>query len=222
MTRIRVLLADDHPVVQLGLDQALSALPDMEVVAVTGNGQEALEKTCELQPNVALLDLSMPDMNGIDATRLIKENRPDVRVVIFTMQDREAFLQRVFQAGADGYVLKGAPISEVVQAIRAVHGGACYLSPRVQRGVIQSFLRTREASPDVMLYDQLSDREQQVLRLLVEGHSTVRIGEMLFISPKTVETHRTNIMQKLGLETLVDLIKYSMRISIIDPEEWQG
>jgi len=222
MSKIRVLLADDHPVVQLGLGQALSALPDMEVVAVTGNGQEALEKTCVLQPNVALLDLSMPDMNGIDATRLIKEHRPEVRVVIFTMQDREAFLQRVFQAGADGYVLKGAPISEVVQAIRAVHGGACYLSPRVQRGVIQSFLRTREASPDVMLYDQLSDREQQVLRLLVEGHSTVRIGEMLFISPKTVETHRTNIMQKLGLETLVDLIKYSMRISIVDPEEWQG
>lgn len=219
---IRVLLADDHPVVQVGLEQALSALPDLEVVAVAGNGQEALEKTCELQPDVALLDLSMPDMNGIDATRLIKEQRPDVRVVIFTMQDREAFLQRVFQAGADGYVLKGAPISEVAQAIREVHKGACYLSPRVQRGMIQSFLRTRQASPEVMRYDQLSDREQQILRLLVEGHSTGKIGEMLFISPKTVETHRTNIMRKVGTDSLIDLIKYSMRISVIDPEEWQG
>jgi two-component system, NarL family, response regulator NreC len=219
---IRVLLADDHPVVQFGLGQALSALPDMEVIAVADNGKEAVEKTCELHPNVVLLDLSMPEMNGIDATRLIKDNWPEVRVVIFTMQDREAFLQRVFRAGADGYVLKGAPISEVAQAIRDVHEGAYFLSPRIQKGVIQSFLRTRENSPDERKYDKLSDREQQILRLLVEGHSTGRIGEMLFISPKTVETHRTNIMQKLGIETLVDLIKYSMRISIIDPDEWQG
>jgi len=219
---IRVLLADDHPVVQVGLEQALSAQSDMEVIAVAGNGQEALDKTCELQPDVVLLDLSMPDMNGIDATRLIKEYRPDVRVVIFTMQDREAFLQRALQAGADGYILKGAPISEVAQAIRDVRNGACYLSPRVQRGLIQSFLRTREASPEVMKYDQLSDREQQILRLLVEGHSTGKIGEMLYISPKTVETHRTNIMRKVDTASLVELIKYSMRISIIDPEEWQS
>jgi two-component system, NarL family, response regulator NreC len=219
---IRVLLADDHPVVQFGLGQALSALPDMEVIAVAGNGKEAVEKTGELQPNVVLLDLSMPEMNGIDATRLIKGNWPEVRVVIFSMQDREAYLRQVFQAGADGYVLKGAPISEVAQAIRDVHKGAYFLSPRIQKGVIQSFLSTREDSPDEMKYDKLSDREQQILRLLVEGHSTSRIGEMLFISPKTVETHRTNIMQKLGIETLVDLIKYSMRISIIDPDEWQG
>ena len=219
---IRVLLADDHPVVQVGLEQALSAQSDMEVIAVAGNGQEAFDKTCELQPDVVLLDLSMPDMNGIDATRLIKEYRPDARVVIFTMQDREAFLQRALQAGADGYILKGAPISEVAQAIRDVRNGACYLSPRVQRGLIQSFLRTREASPEVMKYDQLSDREQQILRLLVEGHSTGKVGEMLYISPKTVETHRTNIMRKVDTTSLVELIKYSMRISVIDPEEWQS
>jgi len=219
---ITVLIADDHPVVQLGLGQALAALSDIELVGVAGTGKEALEKILELRPDVALLDLSMPEMNGIEATRQIKKSLPEVGVLIYSMQDREAFIHSVFRAGADGYVLKGAPVSEVAEAIRAVHRGDYYLGPQIQGVVLRTFLRAREPSPEEQSYENLSDREQQVLRLLVEGHSTARIGEMLFISPKTVEKHRANIMQKLAVDSMIDLIKFAMRINIVDPDEWKS
>ena len=217
---IKVLLVDDHPVVQIGLCQGISGFPDIEVIGTALGGREAVDKTCELNPDVILLDLCMPDVNGIDVTRLIKKSRPNVRVVIFSMQDREAFVHRAFWAGADGYVLKGAPINDVVKAIRDVNQGHYFVSPKIQGLIIGSFRRTREAPPEERAYEHLSDREQQVLRLLVEGNSSTQIGEKLFISSKTVDTHRANIMQKLGVETLVDLIKFAIRINILDPDEW--
>lgn len=220
MSPIKVLLVDDHPVVQLGLGQALSALPDIDVVAVSGNAAEAMDKACQMTPDIVLLDLNMPGMNGIEATRLLKENLPDVRVVIFSMHDEESFIQQAFQAGAVGYVLKGAPVSEVANALRKTSQGAYYLCTQLQNGLIQDFFNIRQTTPEEKSYDRLTDREQQILRLLVNGHSTGKIGEKLFISPKTVETHRANIMQKLGVDSLIELIKYCMRINILDPHEW--
>ena len=221
MTKIRVLLGDDHPVVQTGLRQVLTALSDMDVVALAGNGIEALTKAKELQPDVVVLDLRMPEMNGVEATQRIKEELPNARVVIFSMQDREAYVQEALRAGVDGYVLKGAPMSELISAIREVHSGGFFLGPMLQKKVIRSMRRDRKQVMDEDRYHQLSERELQVLQLLVEGHSTADIGKKLFISGKTAEKHRANIMNKLGLSNLVDLIKFAIRVGVIDPEEWK-
>lgn len=221
MELIKVLLVDDHPVVQVGLSEALSALPDIDVVGVSASGEDALGKVAEAPPNVVLLDLKMPGLNGIETTRLIKADHPEVHIVIFSMHDEESFLNQAFQAGAVGYVLKGAPVSEVAQALRHTSRGEYYLCSRLQKEVVRDFFKIRQSSPEEIKYDRLTDREQQILRLLVNGHSTNNIGEMLFISHKTVETHRANIMQKLEVNNLVDLIKYCMRMNILDPEEWK-
>lgn len=213
---IRVLIADDHAVVVEGLRRVLSAEPDMEVVAVAENGSAALEKTRDLKPDVVLLDLSMPEMNGIEATRRIKECLPEVRVVAFSMHEKDAFVCEVLRAGADGYVMKGSPIAEVTRAIRDVVRSGSFLCPGTQGKLIRSFRSRREEGPEGN-YDLLTDREQQVFRLIVEGHSTRRIGELLFVSPKTVETHRSNIMRKLKTDSLVEMVKYAVRIGIVDP-----
>ncbi len=221
MNPIRILIADDHPVVQEGLLQLLDGEPGMEVAGVAGNGREALEKIGQLEPDVILLDLNMPEMSGFDAARLIGEQYPQVKIVAFSMHSEEAFVHRVFSAGATGYVLKGAPVEEITDAIRQVLAGNYYLCPKIRGGVIKSFLRHREEDVIQANYDLLSEREQQVFRLVVEGKSTNRIGQILCVSPKTVEKHRLNIMRKLEVNSLIDMVKYAVRIGIIDPELWK-
>ena len=221
MSVMRVLVADDHPVVQEGLCQVLTAESDIEVVGVAGNGREALEKSRDLQPDVVLLDLSMPEMNGVEATRMIRDNLADTQVVAFSMHEKETFIQRVFRVGAKGYVLKGAPLGDVIKAIREVSAGHYYLFSKIRSDVIQAFLKGTDEQSGDECYDQLSEREQQVFRLIVEGNSTTRIGDLLCVSPKTVEKHRANIMRKLEVSNLVDMVKYAVRIGIIDPEFWK-
>ena len=218
---IRVLLADDHPVVQEGLRQLILAQPDMEVAGVAGNGQEALELTRSLHPDVVLLDLNMPEVSGFDATRLISDECPEVRIIAFSMHDKEAYVHRIFSAGANGYVLKGAPVEEIVRAIHEVLAGHYFLCSKIQGDVVKSFLRDRGKKPLAAGYELLSEREQQVFRLIVEGNSTGGIGELLCVSPKTVEKHRINIMRKLEVNHLIDLVKYAVRIGIIDPDIWK-
>lgn len=222
MEPIKVLLVDDHPVVHAGLSEALSTLPDVDVIGVSASGEEALGKIPEARPDVVLLDLKMSGLNGIETTRLIKADNPEVHIVIFSMHDEESFLNQAFQAGAIGYVLKGAPVSEVAKALRETSRGDYYLCSRLQKEVVRDFFKMRQSTPEEENYDRLTDREQQVLRLLVNGHSATEIGRMLFISHKTVETHRANIMQKLEIDNLIGLIKYCMRINILDPEEWKA
>ena len=222
MEPIKVFLVDDHPVVRVGLSEALSTLPDMNVVGVSASGEEALGMIPEAQPDVVLLDLKMPGLNGIETTRLIKADNPEVHIVIFSMHDEESFLNQAFQAGAIGYVLKGAPVSEVAEALRETSRGDYYLCSRLQKEVVRDFFKIRQSTPEEVNYDRLTDREQQILGLLVNGHSTTEIGEMLFISHKTVETHRANIMQKLEVDNLVGLIKFCMRMNILDPETWKA
>ena len=221
MTGIRVLLGDDHPVVQTGLSQALSDLPDMEVVALAGNGCEVLTGVRELRPDVAVLDLRMPEMNGIEATLRIKEELPETRVIIFSMQDRETYVREALRSGVDGYVLKGAALKELIAAIREVHAGGFFLCPLLQKKVIHSLRKDRRQILDESRYRQLSEREIEVLRLLVEGCTAAEIGEKLFISAKTAEKHRANIMGKLGIATLIDLIKFAIRVGALDPETWK-
>ena len=221
MKKIRVLIADDHPVVREGLRQLVAAEADMEVAGDAGNGREALEKTRQLVPDVVLLDLNMPEMNGFDATRLINEHFPAVKIVAFSMHEKEAYVHRVFSAGATGYVLKGAPVGDIPRAIREVLNGRYFLCSKLQGDVIKSFLRQSEKAPVEEGYDLLSEREQQVFRLVVEGNSTQRIGDLLCVSPKTVEKHRVSIMRKLEVGSLIDMVKYAVRIGVIDPDFWK-
>lgn len=221
MKPIKVFLIDDHPVVHMGLAQALSDLEDIDVVGVAESAPEALSRLQDVDPEVVLVDLSMPGMSGLEATRQIRQTKPGTKVVIFSMHDEQSFINQAFQAGALGYVLKGAAVSEVATALRTASKGEYFLCARLQKVVVRDFFHVRETTPEEQSYEQLTDREQQILRLLVNGYSTTEIGKMLFISPKTVESHRANIMQKLGVDNLVALIKYCMRINILDPQEWK-
>ena len=218
---MKILVADDHAVVREGLRQLLNSQPDMEVVGEAEDGREALEKAKSLRPDVTILDIAMPRLSGLEAVRLIKEAVPDTGIVVLSMHKKEAYVHQVLASGALAYVLKASPSSDVLQGIRAVHRGEYFLSSQIRAEVISTYLESRREKPSVRGYDLLSDREQQVFRLIVEGNSTHDIAEVLCISPKTVEKHRSNVMKKLGIRDLVALVKYAVNIGVIDPEFWE-
>ena len=218
---MKILIADDHAVVREGLRQLFAGHPDMEVVGEAVDGQEALEKARILRPDVTLLDIGMPRLSGLDAVRLIKEAVPETQIVVLSMYEKEAFVHQVFSSGALAYVLKAASSSDVIEAVRAAHRGEYFLSSKIRAEVIGSYLESRKEKPSVRGYDLLSDREQQVFRLMVEGNSTAQIADILCVSPKTVEKHRANVMKKLGVRDLVAMVKYAVKIGIIDPDLWK-
>ena len=217
---MKILISDDHEIVREGLKQLISAQKDMEVVGEACDGQETLAKAKSLRPDVLLLDITMPRLNGLETLCLLKETLPDLRVVVFSMHKKEAYVRQALAAGALGYVVKASPSTEVLTAIRAAYRGKYFLSHDINAEVISVYLETRKAAPPSSGYGSLSEREQQVFRLMVEGNTTKKIAALLFVSPKTVEKHRANLMKKLGLSDLVDMIKYAIKINIIDPEHW--
>ena len=218
---MKILVADDHAVVREGLKQLLAGQPDMDVVGEAQDGEEALEKAKALRPDVTLLDIAMPRLSGLDAVRLIKEAVPETQIVVLSMYEKEAFVHQVFNSGALGYVLKAASSSDVIEAVRAAHRGEYFLSSKIRAEVIGTYLESRKEKPSVRGYDLLSDREQQVFRLMVEGNSTAKIADILCVSPKTVEKHRANVMKKLGVGDLLAMVKYAIKIGVIDPELWK-
>lgn len=221
MNKIRVLIADDHAVVRSGLRQLMGDQPDLEVVGEAGDGREALEKVKSLKPNVIVLDIAMPGVSGLEAAGLIKEAVPSCQIVVLTMHGKENFVRQVLSSGALAYVLKASPVQDVLAAVRAVHRGEYFLSSKIEAEVVGAYLDHRREAPAVRGYDLLSEREQQIFRLVAEGNSTNQIAEVLCVSPKTVEKHRTNIMKKLGLKDRLDVVKYAVRIGIIDPQLWE-
>jgi two-component system response regulator NreC len=221
MPKIRVLIADDHAIVREGLKQLMNSQQDMEIVGEAEDGVEALEKVRSLRPDVVLLDIAMPRLNGLEALRLIKEAVPDTQMVVLSMHTKETYVHQVLASGALGYVLKASPGSDVFKAIRTAYRGEYFLSPKIKGEVIGSYLKSRQGQPAVRGYGQLSERERQVFRLVVEGNSNKQIADLLCVSAKTVEKHRSNVMKKLGITDFLGLVKYAVKLGIADPELWE-
>jgi DNA-binding NarL/FixJ family response regulator len=211
MSNTKILLVEDHIVVRQGIKALLSDEPDIEIVGEADNGREALPLVSKLQPDVVLMDISMPGLNGIEATRQIRQRYADVKVVILSMHANEEYVFQVLRAGASGYVLKQSDSSEVLTAIRAALAGGSFLSPPISRAVIDDYVHRAEARGREDDMDLLTSREREVLQLLAEGASNREIAEQLSISIKTVETHRSNMMNKLAVKSKTDLVKYALR-----------
>ncbi len=215
MEKIRVLLADDHTVLREGIRALLNEQPDMVVAGEAENGRWAVHLAHELRPDVVLMDIAMPLLNGLEATRQIKRDHPEINVLVLTMHDNEEYVRQVLGAGASGYVLKRAAASELVSAIRAVHHGEAVLSPAITRVLIEDLLR-QDGTQHALASDGLTPREREVLQLIAEGHTSKKIAEVLGLSVKTVQAHRTSLMQKLNVHDRGDLIKYAIQKKIIE------
>jgi len=207
---IRVLLADDHRVITDGLRSLIDSHEDMRVVALAANGMEAVRRTLDSKPDVVVIDQAMPEMNGTEAVRLIRSRREATRVVILSMHSNPEYVQRALSAGASGYVLKASAGDEVVAAIRAVHSGRRYLSAALNESLLDHML---DGIDDPLA--SLSDRERQVLKLLAEGQSVVRIAAKLSLSRKTIETYRERMMEKLHLADVPALVKFALKQGVI-------
>jgi two-component system response regulator NreC len=212
--RTRLVVADDHPIVLEGLVALLEREPDMQVVGQATTGRRALEEVRRTQPDVALLDITMPEMSGLDVTRQLTEELPAVRILILTMHDEEAFFFEALQAGASGYVLKGAGRDEVLSAISVVTSGGVYIAPQLAKGLVREALR-HEASGELAASEPLTEREQGVLRLIAEGLTNKEIADRLILSVNTVKTHRLRLYQKLHLHTRAELVAFARRKGIL-------
>lgn len=213
MTKIRVLLADDHAVLRAGIRALLDMQPDIAVIGEAGDGHQAVARVRELKPDIVLMDIGMPGLDGMAATRQIKEAYPQTRVLILTQHENKEYVLPALKIGASGYVLKRAEGDELLTAIRAVHAGGTFLDPAVA-GVLVDDARRDPGSP-ADPFDALTEREREVLTLLAQGNTYQHIAETLFISPKTVDFHRTNLMRKLGLSSRADLTKYAVQRGLI-------
>lgn len=215
--RTRLLIADDHALFRQGIRSLLAAMPDFEVAGEAANGREALRLIRALTPDVVLMDIAMPELNGLDATAHALRDQPQLKVIIVSMHATEAYVIEALRAGAVGYLLKDADAAELERAIRAVARGERYLASSVSHHVIDSYLRAERGEP-VAEDEALSPRQREVLQLIAEGKSTREIAERLNLSVKTVETHRAQLMQRLDIFDVAGLTRHALRIGLIDPE----
>ena len=214
--KTHVLLADDHAVVRSGLKMVLDAQPDIQVVAEAGDGAEAVQKALNPEVDLAILDVAMPRMTGLQAAAELNKRRPDLRVLILSMYEDERFFFEALKAGASGYVLKSAANRDLVEAIRAAMRGEPFLYPAAVRALIRDYLE-RARSGETVPEDPLTPREQEVVKLIAEGHTSEEIAATLVISKKTVERHRANILEKLGMRNRVELTRYAIRRGLVEP-----
>jgi DNA-binding NarL/FixJ family response regulator len=214
--KTRILVADDHPIVLRGLRTVLNAQPDFEVVAEATDGDEAVEQVLSEDVHLAILDISMPRKTGLQAAREISLRRPEVRVLILSMHDNEQYLFEAIKAGASGYVLKSAVDRDLVEACRAAMRGEPFLYPGGVRALMRDYVERARAG-EVGRGEVLTPREEEIVKLVAEAHTNEEIGEMLFISKKTVERHRANILEKLGMRDRVELTRYAIRRGLVEP-----
>ena len=213
--KIRILIADDHTLLRNGICALLEDEQDMVIVGEASDGREAVRLAGQLKPNVVLMDIAMPLLNGLEATRQIKHEHPEIRVLVLTMYDNEEYFRKMLEVGASGYIIKRAAATELVSAIRAVYNGEAVLSPAITRLLLEDYLnhdlRSEKDDPNA-----LSSREREVLQLIAEGKTSREIAEILNLSVKTVQSHRTSLMQKLDLHDRGELIKYAIQKKIIE------
>ena len=212
--KIRVLIADDHVIVRYGVRQLLAAEPDIEIVGEAVDGNQAVALADELQPAVVLMDIGMPGMDGLEATRQIKTNWPDIHVLVLTMHRSEEYFFEMLKKGASGYILKGAETSDLILAVRVVAQGEVFLYPTMAQKLVRDYLSLKGGG-ETALDPQLSPRENEILQLLAEGYSNKEIADKLVVSPSTVHSHRTNLMQKLGLSSRHELIQYARQRGLL-------
>lgn len=215
MSELRILLGDDHAVLRQGLRKILEDQRDWRVIAEAGDGRELVRLALELKPDLVVLDVGMPLLNGIEATRQIARRAPSVRVLILSMHSDQAYVTQAVHAGARAYILKDSAASELIEAITAVAAGKTFFSPPVAQVVFDEYVRSLTDRGVLDRYDSLSEREREVLQLVAEGHSSKEIAGLLSISAATVETHRTHVLQKLGLRNIAEVVRFAARRGIV-------
>lgn len=223
MTSTTVMLVDDHALIRKGLRTLINSQPDMTVIAEAETGMQALELAGQHKPDVIIMDISLPDFNGLEITGQIKRLSEDLgfdtKVIVLSMYIRESFIERALMVEASGYVSKSASSQEIVTAIRYVQTGKHYLSPEISAAIVPDYLRSKTQAASPQPYDLLTQREQEIFRLLIEGHTNQAIAELLSISVKTVQRHRANLMAKLEVHSFRELLQYAVRIGLLEAED---
>jgi DNA-binding NarL/FixJ family response regulator len=215
---IRILIADDHTIVRQGLARLLEEQPDLKVIGEATNGQDAVDKTLELKPDIAILDIAMPRMNGIEAAKRIRKRLPETKIIILSMYSHEHYIDELLETGVSGYLLKDSSGRDIIKAIHAALKNETFLSPYISKKLIESYLTPKKNSLRTDRYKQLTNREREIFQLIAEGHTTRKIAEMLFISISTVKSHRNKILEKLEIDSSVKLVHFAIKLGLVDPE----
>lgn len=217
MNPVRILLCDDHLLIRASLKSLIGEFPGIDVVGEAGDGREALEHVAKLSPNVVLMDIAMPGLNGLEATRRLVKDYPQVRVLMLSMHGDESHVLQALRAGASGYVLKGSAPRELEMAIEAVARGEIFLSPAISKHVIDVYLNRAEGQANSL--DLLTPRQREILQLIAEGKSSKQIAQMLDASVKTIESHRASLMERLDIHDVAGLVRYAIRHGLVSPEK---
>ncbi len=215
---IRILLADDHTIVRQGLAHLLQAQPDLQVAGEASNGRMALKKALELRPDIIILDIAMPLLNGIETAKRLRKDLPKTKILILSMYSHEHYIHELLEAGISGYLLKDSTGRDIISAIHAAMKGETFLSPSISKKVVDTYLSPRKTSSREERFKQLSNREREVFQLIAEGHSTREIADSLFVSVSTVKSHKAKIMEKLGIDNPIRLVHFAIQLGLVDPD----
>jgi two-component system response regulator NreC len=215
---IRIMLADDHTIVRQGLARLLEDQPDLKVIGEAVNGRMAVDKALELKPDIAIIDIAMPLMNGIEAAKRIKKHLPKTKILILSMYSHEHYIHELLEAGISGYLLKDSSGRDIISAIHAAMKDETFLSPSISKMVVDTYLSPRKSSSKEERFKQLSNREREVFQLIAEGHSTRKIADMLYVSVSTIKSHRAKIMEKIGVDNPIQLVHFAIQLGLVDPD----
>lgn len=215
---VRILLADDHTIVRQGLARLLEEQQNFKVVGEAVNGQDAVEKAEKLKPDIIIMDIAMPRMNGIEAAKRIRKQMPETKIIILSMYSHEHYIHELLECGVSGYLLKDSGGQDIIKAIRAALKNETFLSPSISKKVVDAYLSPTKSSSKAELYKQLSNREREVFQLIAEGHPTRQIADMLCVSVSTIKSHKAKIMEKLGTESSIKLIHFAIQLGLVDPD----